>query len=108
MKLDVTKWKAEISRIEKLIREQKSAQHESGQPRWEAKIGDKWPFGHYALRALKLKATDLYVVRAMLRGREHPAAKGWDDYQRENTKLTVLERYGLGREEEPMRSAVNP
>lgn len=101
MKLDVMKWKQATREIENQIREQKKAQRESGQPRWEKQIDGKWPFGGYVLLALKAKATELYAVRAMLRGREHPAARDWDDYRRELAKTKVLESLGLGIEERP-------
>lgn len=104
MKLDVMKWKAEISRIENEIRAQKAAQRERYQPRWEKKIGDGWPFNGYKLRTLKYQATRLYVLRAVLRGRTPPYANTRGDLDPDRLRHVMLEQEGLGRAE-PVQTA---
>ncbi len=95
-KLDKQKWDAIRKEVEKSIKEAKTRQRESFQPRWNHGPDD------WALKNSKWDATTLYAVRAALRGKQH--CEAWPI---QDALDKILPQYLLPEEEKPVDN-VNP
>lgn len=90
MKLDKQKWNDLRKELEKNIKEFKSRQRESLQPRWKHGPDD------WEMKNMKFDATTLYAVRAAVRGKQH--CEGWPI---QDALDKILPQYSLPEEEKP-------
>jgi hypothetical protein len=97
MKLDIKKWNEVRKELEKALKESKTRQRESMQPRWRGGIDDREKAN------MKWSATTLYAVRAACRGKQH-----CEEWTIEDAKDKILPQYALPKEEEKPVDIVIP
>lgn len=90
MKLNRQKWNEVRKELEKSIKEFKSRQRESYQPRWRGGPDD------WTMKSMKWDATTLYAVRAAVRGKQHCA-----EWTVEDAIEKILPQYAAPVEEVP-------
>lgn len=90
MKLDIKKWNEARKELEAAIKDSKDRQRETMQPRWRHGPDD------YKKSNMKRDATELYALRAALRGEQH--CESWPIEE----ALELLPEYSLPVEEKQM------